>query len=192
MRASARYASTSSGPATRSGLGTLIGHRAVEVVVVSQVDPPEAALAEPPDDPVAADRPRVARRRTGPAGSGLRPPRRPGPPGPSRPPVGAAAVRSRSASRSAPRSRRGPVSSLSTDSSTGCTSSWSAIPVMHLPGHYPTIDASVPVASRAAWALGRWSCRARGPSRSCTTPQATPCASRGRLRPITGRGVGVA
>ena len=38
-------------------VGHLDRHRAVEVVVLGEVDPPEAALAEQPDHPVAADRP---------------------------------------------------------------------------------------------------------------------------------------
>ena len=36
-------------------VGHLDGDRAVEVIVVSEIDPSEPALAEPADDPVAAD-----------------------------------------------------------------------------------------------------------------------------------------
>ena len=53
--ASARYDSTSSGAGDPLGVGHLDRHRAVELVVVGQVDPAEAALAQQPDHPVAAD-----------------------------------------------------------------------------------------------------------------------------------------
>ena len=45
----------SSGRVIRSGLGHLDGDRAVEVVVVSEIDPSEPALTEPTDDPIAPD-----------------------------------------------------------------------------------------------------------------------------------------
>ena len=37
------------------GAGDLDGHVPVEINVAGEVDAPEASLAEPPDDPVAAD-----------------------------------------------------------------------------------------------------------------------------------------
>ena len=39
------------------GVGHLDRHRAVEVIVLGEVDAAEPALAEPPDHPVAADSP---------------------------------------------------------------------------------------------------------------------------------------
>ena len=49
-------------PGDLLGVGHLDGDRSVERVVAGEVDPPETALAEPPDHAVAADRRRVALR----------------------------------------------------------------------------------------------------------------------------------
>ena len=46
------------------GVGDLDRDRAVELVVVGEVDPPESPLAQPPDHPVAADRAAIAERRS--------------------------------------------------------------------------------------------------------------------------------
>ena len=49
-------------PGDPLGVGDLDGDRSVELVVAGEVDPPETALAEPPDHAVAADRRGVALR----------------------------------------------------------------------------------------------------------------------------------